>query len=128
MGATIRLTAGDWALGSRWQFGSGLPFTQVNGYYTGLEVGESGDTGFLLQEGSALVSRARPYGGRMPTYHRLDVSVEHTRVFAKADLTLQAGIVNVYDRANIFEYNIFSGSRVDQLPLVPSLGVRVDLR
>ncbi len=128
VGATLRLTAGDWAFGSRWQFGSGLPFTQVNGYYTGLEVSEPGDTGFLFQEGSALVSRARPYGGRMPTYHRLDVSVEHTRVFAKADLTLQAGIVNVYDRANIFEYNIFSGSRVDQLPLVPSLGVRVDLR
>lgn len=128
VGATVRLTAGDWAFGSRWQFGSGLPFTQVNGYYTGLEVGEPGDTGFLLQEGSALVSRARPYGGRMPTYHRLDVSVEHTRVLAKADLTVQAGVVNVYDRANIFEYNIFSGSRVNQLPLVPSLGLRVDLR
>jgi hypothetical protein len=128
VGATVRLTAGDWAFGSRWQFGSGLPFTQVNGYYTGLDVGEPGDAGFLLEEGSALVSRARPYGGRMPTYHRLDVSVEHTRVLAKADLTLQAGIVNVYDRANIFEYNIFSGSRVNQLPLVPSLGVRVDLR
>jgi len=64
----------------------------------------------------------------MPTYHRLDVTLEHTRVLSAADLTVQAGVINIYDRANIFEYNIFSGERVDQLPLVPSLGLRVDLR
>lgn len=128
VGATVRLTAGDWAFGSRWQFGSGLPFTQVNGYYTGLEADEPGTTDFLFDEGSTLVSRARPYGGRMPTYHRLDVTLEHTRVLSAADLTVQAGVINIYDRANIFEYNIFSGERVDQLPLVPSLGLRVDLR
>lgn len=128
LGATLRITAGNWAIGSRWQFGSGLPFTQVNGYYTGVEIEEPGNTDFLLDRGSTLVSRARPYGGRMPTYHRLDVTVEHKLLLSGADVTFQAGVINVYDRANIFEYNIFSGSRVDQLPLVPSLGLRVDLR
>jgi hypothetical protein len=64
----------------------------------------------------------------MPTYHRLDISVEHKMPFSRADLTLQAGVINAYDRANIFEYNIFTGNRVDQLPLIPSLGVRVDMR
>ena len=128
IGATMRVTAGPWAIGSRWQFGSGLPFTQVNGYFTGVEIDLPGDTDFLLDEGSTLVSRARPYGGRMPTYHRLDVTVEYRMLLSQADMTFQAGVINVYDRANIFEYNIFTGSRVDQLPLVPSLGIRVDMR
>ncbi len=128
LGATMRLTIGSWAFGSRWQFGSGLPFTQVNGYYTGLELDEPASDQFLDDVGTTLVSRAQPYGGRMPTYHRLDVTLEHKVLLRQADLTFQAGVINVYDRANIFEYNIFSGSRVDQLPLIPSMGIRVDMR
>lgn len=128
IGATLRITAGPWAFGTRWQFGSGLPFTQVNGYYTGVDIDEPGSTDFLLDRGTTLVSRAQPYGGRMPTYHRLDVTLEHKMFLSRADLTFQAGVINVYDRANIFEYNIFSGSRVDQLPLIPSIGLRVDMR
>lgn len=128
LGATLRLTAGAWSLGARWQFGSGLPFTQVDGYYTGVDIGSPASTDFLTDAGTTLVSRADPYGGRMPTYHRLDVSLEHKMPLRQADLTLQAGVINAYDRANIFEYNIFTGSRVDQLPLIPSLGVRVDMR
>lgn len=128
VGATLRLTAGAWSLGGRWQFGSGLPFTQVNGYYTGLDIGMAASSDFLTDVGTTLVSRSQPYGGRMPTYHRLDISVEHKVLFSQADLTLQAGVINAYDRANIFEYNIFTGNRVDQLPLIPSLGVRVDMR
>ena len=128
VGATLRVTTGAWSVGARWQFGSGLPFTQVNGYYTGLDVDDFSSMDFLTDEGSTLVSRSQPYGGRMPTYHRLDISVEHKMPFSRADLTLQAGVINAYDRANIFEYNIFTGNRVDQLPLIPSLGVRVDMR
>lgn len=128
VGATMRVTFGSWALGTRWQFGSGLPFTQVNGYYTGLPVDKPGSNDFLLEEGRTLVSRAELYGGRMPTYHRLDVTIEHKMLLSKADLTFQAGLINAYDRANIFEYNVFTGDRVDQLPLIPSLGIRVDMR
>lgn len=128
VGALARVTTGSWSIGARWQFGSGLPFTQVNGYYTGLEIDGPSDAGFLSDNGSTFVSRADPYGGRMPTYHRLDVTLERKMTLTRADLTLQAGVINVYDRANIFEYNIFTGSRVDQLPLIPSVGLRVDLR
>ena len=128
VGATLRVTAGAWSVGGRWQFGSGLPFTQVNGYYTGVEVTEPTSFDFLTDVGPTLVSRSQTYGGRMPTYHRLDISIEHKMLLSQADLTLQAGVINAYDRANIFEYNIFTGNRVDQLPLIPSLGVRVDMR
>ena len=64
----------------------------------------------------------------MPTYHRLDITVERKIVLSLADMTLQAGVINVYNRANIFEYNIFTGGRIDQLPIIPSAGIRVDFR
>ena len=128
VGALARLAVGPWSFGARWQFGSGLPFTQVNGYYTGLEIDEPDETDFLNEPGSTFVSRGEPYGGRMPMYHRLDLTLERKIVMEKADMTLQGGVINAYDRANIFEYNIFTGNRLDQLPLIPSLGVRVDLR
>jgi len=128
VGATAQLIFGRTKLGSRWQFGTGLPFTQVNGYYTGIRVESPEDTDFLSDSGSTLVSRAHPYGGRMPTYHRLDITLEHRMLLPQADLTFQVGVINVYDRNNIFEYNIFSGDRVDQLPIIPSAGLRVDLR
>ncbi len=116
-------------LGVRWQYGSGLPFTQVNGYYAGLssEV-EAGNTDFLTAPGSVSVSRADPYGSRLPSYHRLDVTYERKKTFTFADVTAMVGLINAYDRANIFEYNIFTGNRVDQLPIIPSIGLRVDVQ
>lgn len=128
VGILARMALGQWSLSTQWQFGSGLPFTQVNGYYTGIRIDGPSDRNYLEDPGQTFVSRAVPYGGRMPTYHRLDVTLERTFLMRHADLTLQAGVINAYDRANIFEYNVFSGNRVDQLPLIPSAGIRVDLR
>ena len=128
VGALARMAFGRWSLATQWQFGSGLPFTQVNGYYTGIQIAGPSDKDYLQDAGQTFVSRAVPYGGRMPTYHRLDVTLERTLPLRHADLTFQAGVINAYNRANIFEYNVFTGNRVDQLPLIPSAGIRVDLR
>jgi len=126
--AMSQVTMGRNKISLRWQYGSGLPFTQVNGYFRSIEVTESNNTDFLNSSGETLVSRSSPFGGRLPTYHRLDFSFERVFYLSMADLTLQAGAVNVYDRENIFEYNIFTGSRVNQLPIVPSVGVRIDVK
>jgi len=126
--AMARIRVGNNNLGVRWQFGSGLPFTQVNGYYQGLTSISPSDTGFRSESGTSFVSRSDLYGGRLPTYHRLDVSMERTFQFDRIDATLQLGVINVYGRKNIFEYNIFSGERVNQLPFIPSAGLKVALR
>lgn len=115
-------------LSVRWQFGSGLPFTQVNGYYRRLDPESLPESDGLTQPGETFVSRSTLYGGRLPPYHRFDISFERRFTFDRIDVTLQVGVINVYDRSNIFAYNIFSGDRVDQLPLIPSVGIRVDVR
>ena len=32
------------------------------------------------------------------------------------------GVTNIYDRANIFYYDQLTDSRIDQLPIMPSVG------
>ncbi len=112
-------------LSARWNLGSGLPYTQVRGF-----------DGFILMDGVVDVETTagfprviydEPYGGVLPTYHRLDVTVGRPMSFGFADMTVQAGVVNAYDRTNLFALDIFTLRRTDQLPLVPTFGIDVEL-
>ncbi len=123
----LEIQRGPYRLSLQWQFGSGLPFTRVNGYYDALPLTDPDDPDALTRTGTTFVSRGRPFHDRLPAYHRLDASLRRAFTFGRVRATLQAGLVNVYDRANIFQYNIFTGERVDQLPLIPSLGMKVEL-
>ena len=42
--------------------------------------------------------------------------------------TLRAGVLNLINRNNLFYYDLFTFSRVDQLPLIPSVGFKMELR
>ena len=62
--------------------------------------------------------------GRLPFYHRLDVSIKKQWEFNnKSLLECNGGITNVYNRNNIFYINRINQERVDQLPLLPSIGI-----
>ena len=127
--AMAQYRLGSNKLSIRWQYGSGLPFTQVNGYYADLRDSiDPRNSDYVTSVGKPFVSRAELYDARLPTYHRLDITLERSFDLAGAELTAMVGVINVYDRNNIFEYNIFTGSRIDQLPIIPSIGIRVDVR
>jgi hypothetical protein len=70
----------------------------------------------------------RPYEGRLPPYHRLDVSLERSFVRNAQRWTVQAGAINLYDRANLFYYDVFTVRRVNQLPLVPFVSLKLESR
>ena len=42
--------------------------------------------------------------------------------------TLRAGAVNILNRDNLVYYDLFTFKRVDQLPFIPSVGFKVELR
>jgi len=119
----------DWITANlRWQYGSGLPFTQVYGYDTMLEIRGLRDD----PEGIAGLPRAlyeRPHRSRLPDYHRLDLSLGRSfDVVPNIRLSAEAGAINAYNRANVFYIDLFTLDRVDQLPLVPYLSLRVDFQ
>jgi hypothetical protein len=45
-----------------------------------------------------------------------------------AELTVQGSVINAYNRRNLFYYDTFTDNRVDQLPIIPSLGIRMTFR
>ncbi|MFM1930939.1 MAG: hypothetical protein RL226_242 [Bacteroidota bacterium] len=113
-----------WELSTRWNLGSGLPFTQTQGYYQEPSVANGVGTDYVIDNSNQL---AILYGGlnegRLPYYHRLDINLRKTYEL-KNDVTLEfnAGVTNVYSRKNVFYINRVTGERVDQLPFLPSLG------
>lgn len=118
----------DWLTASaRWQYNSGLPFTSIYGYDTMLEV--RGLRGNPFEDvGTPRAFFAQAYGARLPDYHRFDVSLERTfDLSSSVGLSVEAGAINAYDRANVFYIDIFTLDRVDQLPLIPYLSLQIDL-
>jgi hypothetical protein len=123
--ASLRL--GPYAFAARWDFGSGFPFTRPIGFDEQLDFrgnlpnvrGRYGETRVLLDS---------PYGGRLPSVHRLDVSAERLVRLRSYELQLQAGVINAYDQSNIFYYDLFTNQRVDQLPFAPYLSLRLQPR
>ncbi|MFB6247726.1 MAG: carboxypeptidase regulatory-like domain-containing protein [Salinibacter sp.] len=106
-----------------WQFGTGRPYTQVYGF--DLSLTPPGDRP-TETPGTAHTLYQRPYGARLPAYHRLDVSLE--RSFEVSDrLTLDAklGAINLYNRSNVFYYDVDTLQRVNQSPLLPYVSVRI---
>ena len=108
----------------RWSFGSGRPYTRpiaFDGFYLVDDIEDISE-----ESGTRRVIYGRPFNGILPTYHRLDASVERTFTLgAHLELTAQASVINVYDRDNVFYFDTFTLHRVDQLPRIPSLGLEV---
>lgn len=110
---------------ARWSFGSGLPFSRAVGFDGFILLNDFVDV--LEEPGSYRVIYERPYNDVLPTYHRLDVSMERTFDLGVADVSLYGSAVNLYDRRNLFYLDIFTLRRTDQLPLVLSFGIKVIL-
>ncbi|MDX1428824.1 MAG: TonB-dependent receptor, partial [Rhodothermales bacterium] len=123
--AVVSFEYKDFQLSMRWQYGSGLPFSRSIGFDRFVLI--NGRTNVRLDPGSTRVLYGAPYDGRLPDYHRFDVSLEKKFSFRSAALTLQAGLINAYDRQNLFYMDLFTLDRVDQLPLIPSFGVKVEV-
>jgi len=124
--AVMNLDLGAFQASVRWQYGSGLPYTRPLGFddliplRTLVDVREVYGTPRVLYE--------KPYQGRLPDYHRLDISLERAFPFRHGTLTAQVGAINVYDRANLFYFDLFTLRRVDQLPIIPTLSVKYETR
>lgn len=113
----------SWELAARWNFGSGFPFTLTQGFYSNFNFKDGIATDVLRgnPDLGIIYSNSRN-GGRLPDYHRLDVSAtKHFTLTKTVKLDIVASATNVYDRRNIFYFDRVRYSRVNQLPILPSL-------
>ena len=118
----------SWKADARWNLGSGFPFTQTQGFYQNItftnlntdytSINENNDNNLGVIYGET-------NQGRLPYYHRLDVSVSKSISINKYQLNITGSVTNVYNRQNIFYFNRIKYERVDQLPIMPSIGLNM---
>lgn len=121
---TVRLgETHEWEISGRWSFGSGFPFTQTQGMYENVTFSDGINTNYPYVNGNYGLSYGEFYGGRLPNYHRLDLSVKRRFSIGKRSiLDLNFSVTNTYNRNNIFYFNRITYTRVDQLPILWSVG------
>jgi hypothetical protein len=124
-----RKLTSKWEFSARWQLGTGFPFTQTQGFYEKLDFSRQGSgTNYVDQNGNlGLLLAPDLNGGRLPAYHRLDLSVRRRFAlggFAYLEANLNA--INTYNRNNIFYFDRVSFERVNQLPIMPTAGLKLE--
>ncbi len=122
----LTYTAGskrEWEFSGRWNFGSGFPFTQVQGFYEYLPFSEGIYIDYTVANGQLGILYGGLNEGRLPTYHRFDLDAKRKFYFSEqSTLEVDLGVTNVYNRANVFYVNIVTNEVVNQLPILPTLG------
>jgi hypothetical protein len=108
-----------WTVGARFRLVSGYPDTLRLG-----SVYDADNDDFIRIAGP-------PLGYRVPPFHALDLRIDKRFVFDNALLDIYVDVENVYDRANPEDLDYSYDSTMYGfdvgLPLIPSLGIRVEL-
>jgi hypothetical protein len=115
----------NWEVNGRWNYGSGFPFTQNQGFFLQENFNDGLNTDITqTNSDDAQIQYANLNEGRLPDYHRLDLTVKKTFKFSENSmLETSFSVTNTYGRENIFFVDRVTGERVNQLPVLPSLGI-----
>jgi hypothetical protein len=119
---------GNFTISARWNLGSGFPFTKTQGFYNNVNFNNGANTNYSTSNPTnigILYSDIRN-GGRLPYYHRMDLAVNKKFEISKNTFAeINASITNAYDRENIFYFDRIKYDRVNQLPVIPALSLKV---
>jgi len=119
----------DWQVSARWNFGSGFPFTKTQSFFNEQDLLDGAESDFLTSnpDDVGIIFSDTRNGGRLPFYHRLDFSAQKTfQLVGDVNLVTVLSVTNSYNRDNIFYFDRVRFERVDQLPIIPSIGIRLN--
>jgi hypothetical protein len=126
-----------WEINARWNFGSGLPFTQTQGYYASVIQTSISGNPYNSNPTELDYVYAELNSGRLPTYHRFDFAFKRRFTIVKqlvneetqkpenktvSEIEAIFGVTNVYNRQNVFYVERSTQEVVYQLPVLPTLG------
>lgn len=116
-----------WTTSAMWTYSSGLPFTQIAGYYEKLTIDDLHEDNYVLNSYIPFTLLSGKNIGRLPDYHRLDLSLSKKFMVGKLKVYLDASVLNIYNRKNLFYFRRDTGERVDMLPFLPTATLKVEL-
>jgi TonB family protein len=108
-----------WEIGARYRLTSGYMYTpEQYGFYD-----ESVGTYLAL-------AAYPPNQSRLPLFHSLDIRIDKTWQFGWGRIGAYLDVINVYNQGNVdgisYDYNSTHSGYALDLPIVPSIGLRVD--
>jgi hypothetical protein len=115
----------DWEFDIRWNYGSGFPYTKTQGFYEKIDFNQGGiNQNYTTTNGEMGIQYSDLNTGRLPEYHRLDLTLKKKFEVAKnSTLETTISVTNAYDRKNLFYFDAIRYERVNQLPFMPSFGL-----
>jgi hypothetical protein len=114
----------NWEVNGRWNYGTGFPFTQTQGFVN--QLNPQGNINYNLNTANGNLSYipSNLNGGRLPDYHRFDIGIKYKYNYSeKTTIEVNAGATNIYNRENIFYVDRFTFNRINQLPIMPSINI-----
>jgi len=110
-----------------WQFSSGSPFTKIFAFDFVLD--DPLNQNPLEDRGRAVSLFSEPFDGRLPSFHRLDISLGREFSFSPGfSLETKIGAVNAYDNRNVFYFDVNTLQQVDELPFFPYASISTSIR
>jgi hypothetical protein len=105
-----------WITGLIWNYSTGLPFTHLIGYYDKYYLHNINSSGFDQANIEPFTIIGDRNLGRLPDYHRLDISLTKRFNISLTKWELTVSAINVYDRKNIYYFDRETGDVVNMLP------------
>jgi hypothetical protein len=113
----------SWEFDVRYNYGSGFPFTQTGGFYEMINFSNM-NTNYVTENGSLGILYSDYNKGRLPYYSRLDLNLKRSFFPGKTTrFDINLSVTNALNQQNIFYFDRISYTRIDQMPLMPSLGL-----
>lgn len=113
----------DWEFNARWNIGSGFPFTPTQGFYENHTFTDGLQADYTTSNSELGIFYGDLNSDRLPYYHRLDLNLKKKVNIGETILEANLGVTNAYNRENVFYFDRVKFKRVNQLPMLPSLGV-----
>jgi hypothetical protein len=124
----INFDLGDnWRAGIMWHYSSGMPYTQIFGYYNKYVPSDISNPSSLFNNYEYFPLLAERNAAHLPDYHRLDMNLSKEFRLWFMNLSIDLNVINVYDRKNFFYFDTQTGKRVNMLPFLPTIDIKAEL-
>ena len=107
-----------WIASGAWNYSSGYPFTEMIGFYDKYFFNNSNPGQINGGEFQQFTYLGDKNLGRLPSYHRMDLSIMKKLNLSFMNMELGVSVINLYDRQNIFYFNRDTGEIVNMLPFL----------
>jgi CarboxypepD_reg-like domain/TonB-dependent Receptor Plug Domain len=121
------LLGSGWISSVIWSYSSGIPFTQLMGYYDKIYLTNIFDPWYQSGNFNPYLILGDQNLGRLPSYHRLDFSVSKITQLFSLRTEIDFSIINAYNRENIFYFDRDNGEQVNMLPFLFTATIKIEI-